>query len=127
MQTRKVYKLKGFFLLYDEETGEELGIADNGVIISLYLDHIKATIKDSKGNIWVSDNENDLYGKGVCAAAWTEYVFDENNITFAYFNSDDYNYVYVVNVLSDDEAKMIGIMNDADKEAKEKAEKEANK
>ena len=52
---------------------------------------------------------------------------DENNLTFAYFNSDDYNYVYVVNVLSDDEAKMIGIMNDADKEAKEKAEEEANK
>ena len=76
--TDGIVELKGFFLLYDEETGEELGIADNGVILSLYLDHVKATIKDSKGNIWVSDNENDLYGKGVCAAAWTEYVFDEN-------------------------------------------------
>lgn len=77
--THGIVELKGFFLLYDEETGEELGVADNGVIISLYLDHIKATIKDSNGKIWVSDNENDLYGKGVCTATWTEYVFDESS------------------------------------------------
>lgn len=77
--TDGIVELKGFFFLYDEETGEELGIADNGVILSLYLDHIKATIKDSSGKIWVSDNENDLYGKGVCAASWTEYVFDESS------------------------------------------------
>jgi signal transduction histidine kinase len=73
-----IVELKGRFILYEKESGTELGAASDGVIISLYLDHIKATVKDSNGRIWVSDNENDLYGKGACTAMWTEYVFEEN-------------------------------------------------
>lgn len=76
--TDGIVELKGRFILYEKRSGTELGAASDGIIISLYLDHIKATIKDSNGRIWVSDNENDLYGKGACTAMWTEYVFEEN-------------------------------------------------
>lgn len=76
--TDGIVELKGHFVLYEKKTGEELGAASDGIVISLYLDHIKATIKNSNGSLWVSDNENDLYGKGACTAMWTEYVFEEN-------------------------------------------------
>ena len=67
-------ELKGVFKLYYE--GDELGDVESGTVISLHLDHIKATIKDSSGNVWVSDNENSLWGKGACADTWTEYVYE---------------------------------------------------
>ena len=69
-------ELKGVFRLYYSETGEDLGAVESGTVISLYLDHIKATIKDSKGNVWISDNENDLIGKGACTESWSEYLFE---------------------------------------------------
>ena len=69
-------ELKGVFVLCDSQTGEEVLKAGSGTVISLYLDHVSATITDSKGNKWVSDNENELFGKDVCSQVWTEYVFE---------------------------------------------------
>lgn len=69
-------ELKGVFRLYYPQTGEDLGAVEGGTVISLYLDHLKATIKDSNGNVWVSDNENELIGKGSCTKKWSEYVFE---------------------------------------------------
>ena len=69
-------ELKGVFRLYYAQTGEDLGAVESGTVISLYLDHIKATIKDSSGNVWVSDNENELVGRGSCTEKWNEYIFD---------------------------------------------------
>ena len=65
-------ELEGSFVLCDWETGEKFD-AGCGTVISFYLDHVKATIKDSNGNTWESDNENELYGKGKCSATWEEY------------------------------------------------------
>ena len=42
----------------------------------------------------------------------------------AFFNSDYYNYLHVANIMSDEDSTMLGIINDADKEAIEKAEEE---
>ena len=50
---------------------------------------------------------------------------DGDKLMLAFFNSDDYNYVHVVNILADEDSTMIGIINDADKEAIEKAEEAA--
>ena len=69
-------ELKGVFRLYYTQAGEDLGAVECGTVIDLYLDHIKATIKDSSGNVWVSDNENELVGKGFCTEKWNEYVFE---------------------------------------------------
>ena len=64
-------ELKGVFELYYE--GEKLGPVDSGTMISLYLDHVKATIKDANGGVWELDNENAINGKGFCAATWEQY------------------------------------------------------
>ena len=72
--TKGNVELKGVFECYYE--GEYLGAADNGTVISLYLDHVKATIKDSSGNIWESGNENALNDKGLCSEVWTQYLFE---------------------------------------------------
>lgn len=74
--TQGVVELKGVFKLYYD--GEYLGDAERGTVISMYLDHIKATVKDSSGNVWESDNENELIGKGTCADTWSEYVYEGN-------------------------------------------------
>ena len=87
--TRGTVELKGYFRKYDRKTGEELGAAGGGTVISMYLDHVKATVKNSNGDIWVSDNENDLYGKGVCAATRTEYELDptaDENLIITIYN-----------------------------------------
>lgn len=72
--TKGNVELKGVFKHYYD--GEDLGAVEGGTVISLYLDHVKATVKDSSGNVWVSDNENTLIGKGSCAETWTQYVFE---------------------------------------------------
>lgn len=69
-------ELKGVFKLYYAPTGEDLGSVGEGTTLSIYLDHIKATIKDAGGNVWESDNENVLVEKGLCSEMWTQYVFD---------------------------------------------------
>ena len=74
--TKGIVELKGVFKLFYAPTGEELGAVDKGTVITLFLDHIKATIKDQKGNIWESDNENALMGKGLCAETRTPYMFE---------------------------------------------------
>ena len=71
-------ELKGVFKLYYDPTGEELGLVDRGTVLSLYLDHVKATIRDSSGNVWEADNENALMGKGICAEMRTQYEFNGN-------------------------------------------------
>lgn len=76
--TKGNVELKGVFKLYDSQSGEELGPVGQGTVLSLYLDHVKVTIKDASGNAWVSDNENDLIGKGSCTATWVEYIFEGN-------------------------------------------------
>lgn len=80
-------ELKGVFKLYYAPTGEDLGSVEQGTTLSIYLDHIKATIKDAGGNVWESDNENALMEKGLCSEMWTQYKFygesgDEVLITF---------------------------------------------
>lgn len=74
--TKGNVELKGVFVLCDAQTGEAILNAEKGTIISMYLDHIKATVRDAKGNEWISDNENELLGDGVCSQTWTEYVFE---------------------------------------------------
>ena len=74
--TKGNVELKGVFVLCDAQTGEAILNAEKGTIISMYLDHIKATVRDAKGNEWISDNENELLGDGVCSQMWTEYVFE---------------------------------------------------
>ena len=69
-------ELKGVFKLYYAPTGEDLGSVEQGTTLSIYLDHIKATIKDADGDVWESDNENALLEKGLCAETWSQYVFD---------------------------------------------------
>ena len=69
-------ELKGVFKRYYAPTGEDLGSVERGTVLSIYLDHIKATIKDADGNVWESDNENALMEKGLCSEMWTQYVFD---------------------------------------------------
>ena len=80
--TDGIVELKGSFILYDAKSGEELGAAesteDGDTTVSLYLDHIKATITNSKGSTLEFENENDLYGKGVCIATWIEYTFEKD-------------------------------------------------
>ena len=54
-----------------------------------------------------------------------EFVELNDQLVFVFFDSDDYNYIHTANLLSAEivkETEMLGIMNDADKEAKEKAE-----
>lgn len=56
-----------------------------------------------------------------------EFVELNNQLVFVFFDSNDYNYIHTANLLSGEivkETEMLGIMNDADKEAKEKAETE---
>ena len=74
--TKGNVELKGVFVLCDAQTGEAILNAEKGTIISMYLDHIKATVRDAKGNEWISDNENELLGDGVCSQTWTEYGFE---------------------------------------------------
>lgn len=74
--TKGVVELKGTFQRHYGKTGEDLGAVERGTVISLYLDHIKATIKDASGNVWESDNENFLMEAGICSDMWTQYVFD---------------------------------------------------
>lgn len=74
--TDKTVELKGVFKYYDSQTGEEICAAENGTVISFYLDHLKATVKDSKGNVWVSDSENEQIGKSSCSQMWLEYIFE---------------------------------------------------
>ncbi len=74
--TKGNVELKGVFVLCDAQTGEAILNAEKGTIISMYLDHVKVTIRDAKGNEWISDNENELLGDGVCSQMWTEYVFE---------------------------------------------------
>ena len=71
-------ELKGVFNLYASETDEEIGGAENGTIISLYLDHINATIRDSSGNEWISECENKQIGKSTCSEMWLEYIYEGN-------------------------------------------------
>ena len=71
-------ELKGVFNLYASETDEEIGGAENGTIISLYLDHINATIRDSSGNEWISECENKQIGKSTCSEMWLEYIYKGN-------------------------------------------------
>ena len=40
-----------------------------------------------------------------------------------FFDSKNYNYLYAADLSDADETTMLGFMNDADKEAKEEAEK----
>ena len=69
-------ELRGVFWLYDAESGEDICEAEGGSKISMYLDHVKVTITDESGNVWISDNENEHFGKSACAQVWTEYVFE---------------------------------------------------
>lgn len=66
-------ELKGSFYLTDPNTGNTWGEAQPGTVISLYLDHLGATVIDAEGEVWISDNETELLGKGACAEVWTTY------------------------------------------------------
>ena len=69
-------ELKGVFKLYDSQTGEEICAVENGTVISFFLSHINATVKDAKGNVWISDSENENIGKSTCSQMWIEYMFE---------------------------------------------------
>ena len=91
--TGGVVELEGSFLLYDWETGEQLGAAGLGTVISLYLDHVKVTINDTNGNTWESDNENKLYGKGMCSATWEQFTVetqDASDLCITIYNPHSY-------------------------------------
>lgn len=80
-------ELKGTFWLCDDQSGEKISPLERGTRVYLYLDHVKAIIKNSNGDVWFSDNENEQNGKGACAEAWEPYELscesgEEISITF---------------------------------------------
>ena len=121
-------------LTADGITTDQTPVIGKAVTIQTIVNGVVYYTDSTGGKIYAisldgTDNEKVVY-EAKFNTSWLSLELinaDENNITFAYFNSDDYNYVYIANILKDEEGKMIGIMNDADKEAKEKAEEEANK
>lgn len=76
-------------------------------------------------NLDGTNNESVVY-EAKFNTSWLSLEFNAegDKLMFAFFNSDDYNYLHVVNILADEDSTMYGIINDADKEAIAKAEEE---
>lgn len=79
-------------------------------------------------NLDGTGNEAVAYTAGF-NAKWLnlEFFATGDQLLFVYFDSNDYNYIHVADILTVDngeDTEMIGIINDADKEAIEKAEEE---
>lgn len=87
--TKGTVQLRGAFVAYDANTGEALGNVESGTVLYLYLDHLRATIKDSDGNVWYSENETEALGKMGCAEAWSAYEFvgqQDGEVTITLYN-----------------------------------------
>jgi hypothetical protein len=71
-------------------------------------------------------NNEDVVFEAKFNTSWLnlEINAEGDNLMIAFFNSDYYNYLHVANIMSDEDSTMLGIINDADKEAIEKAEAE---
>ena len=74
-------------------------------------------------NLDGTNNESVVF-EGKFLTSWLnlEFINGEDALTFAFFNSDDYNYLHLVNLLAEEESTMLGIMNDVDQEAKKAEE-----
>lgn len=67
------------------------------------------------------ENEKVVLEAGI-VTDWLKLEFVGNTLFF--FDSNDYSYLFAKDLTSDDDATMLGFMNDADKAAKEEAEKD---
>ena len=68
------------------------------------------------------ENEKVVLEAGI-VTDWLSIEFVDGNVFF--FDSEEYNYLHKANLANADDVTMLGFMNDADKTAKEEAEKKA--
>ena len=117
----------------DITTTEQTAVIGKAVTIQTVLNGVVYYTDSTGGKIYAINLDGTNNEKVVFEAkfntSWLnlELNADGDKLMLAFFNSDDYNYVHVVNILADEDSTMIGIINDADKEAIEKAEEEAAK
>lgn len=117
----------------DEVTTEQTPVVGKAVTIQTIFNGVVYYTDSTGGKVYAinldgTNNESVVY-EAKFNTAWLSLEFNAegDNLIFAFFNSDDYNYLHTVNILAEEDSTMMGIINDADKEAIEKAEEEANK
>ena len=114
----------------DKVTTEQTAVIGKAVTIQTVFNGVVYYTDSTGGKIYAinldgTNNESVVY-EAKFNTAWLslEFIADGENLLFAYFDSNDYNYVHIANLMADEEGTMIGIINDADKAAIEEAEKE---
>lgn len=77
--TRGEVRLRGYFDMLDPLTGENVGLIQPGTTVSLYLNHLRASVLMPSGRVMSFDVENEILGEDACATMWSAFTLYEED------------------------------------------------